>query len=440
VSVQTAFGSNAGPSTAITDITTAQYGEQDTTPITAATLGYFNVLDYGAKGDSVTNDTDAIQRTINIAGANSTIFFPDTGGSYVTGPLLVNAASGVKILGAGIRGSQLNFKPTGNQSDTITRFADPGTCIQFAYWASAGSASPDLMNQCSVENISISSSDTTYDKNGIRIVEWHKAMIRLVTVNGMWGGPNGSCALRIMGHDETMIEKCEFAGSTPVRISQSPHLYGGKSYFDHFHFSNCSLYGPTTASGSQTDPIGLPSALFLIDDAAAPGIQVTNLTIDGHGPWVGSKNGLYWKSSHGSYQSFAVAIRNVRKEQSYGTSNTAFFIDHTGSTYLLFNILFDNCFTSSASETFYYVRAAHRVTLLDCAALSAVTGGYYFADVDTTKNLNFIGVFNYDHADTTNIAGFAGSGYQGSVLGTQAISTDRVGTTNTMPCNATWVK
>lgn len=50
-----------------------------------------NVLDFGAKGDGVTDDTQAIQRAINFVASKhgGTVYFPGTGKPYViAGPMI----------------------------------------------------------------------------------------------------------------------------------------------------------------------------------------------------------------------------------------------------------------------------------------------------------------------------------------------------------------
>ena len=77
----------------------------------------FNVRAYGAAGNGVTDDTDAIQAAITAAGASGTVFFPT--GTYLLSATL-NALTGQQLLGEGPNNS------------TLHRVADYGDTIRFA--------------------------------------------------------------------------------------------------------------------------------------------------------------------------------------------------------------------------------------------------------------------------------------------------------------------
>lgn len=74
-------------------------------------LGLFNVLDYGAIGDGVTDDTDAIQAAANDAGdAGGTLYFPR--GTYSFEGLVLTEKDNVAVVGAGRHATVLVMRDT----------------------------------------------------------------------------------------------------------------------------------------------------------------------------------------------------------------------------------------------------------------------------------------------------------------------------------------
>ena len=372
-----------------------------------AVIGYYNVQDYGAKGDGITDDTVAIQSCINAATTNSTVLFPDTGSSYKTGPLLVSAQTSLRLLGGGRGGSALQFYPTGNQSDTITSGTDPGTCIQFA--RSSGTL---LQFQCAVEDLSISTSNLTFDKNAIRVVNNSRFYMSNVTINGMWGGPSFSCALRLMGREIFQANNCYFAGSLPIRISKNPSATTISC--DSHHFQDMYLIGPTISTpGALLGPaIGKPSCCVLIDNNT----RVNNLTWDGTQAWVGGNDGLNWlcPTNPGDIAS-GVIFENIRKEQNYGASgNTLFNIDHAGNGNFLRDITFINCQTSELNTTAFKLFGIGLASMTSCGGyLYGISNGAYVAQTNglkcmTWRNMLFPRLDLTSVATANNLVGFSG--------------------------------
>ncbi|MFL6136682.1 MAG: carbohydrate-binding protein [Frankiaceae bacterium] len=79
--------------------------ETATAPLAMPT-GYLSVKDYGAKGDGVTDDTTAIQSTVNAAAsAGQSVWFPP--GTYIQGDR-ITVPSNVNVKGAGVWWSHLH--------------------------------------------------------------------------------------------------------------------------------------------------------------------------------------------------------------------------------------------------------------------------------------------------------------------------------------------
>jgi hypothetical protein len=398
----------------------------------AAQFGYFNVLNNALRFDGSV-ETTKIQYVIDSATTNSSVLMPDIGYPYTTGPLLINALSGLRVQGSGVRGTQVNFTPTGNQSDVITAAADPGTCIQFA--TASGSA---LQFQCGIENLSISSSNLSFDKNGVRVVAGSSFYLNNVSINGMWGGPAGSCALRIMGHENSTVTNAKLQGSIPLRISQDP-LQASLAHIslDHWAFRNLYLLGPTTDTTGVVGgkAVSFPSCIMLIDDNA----RVVNLNMDGDQAWVGGRDGLYCvaPTDPGDTQANWV-FENVRKEGGYNTLNKVFRLDFTGNTNAVQSVIFKNCMTGEGNTTLWYLRNCGDMTMIGggmyggngtFAPPVTLVAGNYVADVNTADSMEWVNV-RTGSGNTNNLAGFSG--------GSPFNAATKTGWT--LPSSAVWLK
>lgn len=356
-----------------------------------------NVLSYGAKGDGTTNDTAAIQAAIDDVGSNSTVYFPPPDVSYRVNSLLVNAATGVKLLGGGPQATILNFHATGNAT-TVGAGVDPGVCIQFA-----NNSGQTVQTYCSMEGISISSNADSFDKVGLRLVETGQFSLKNCSIVGMYGGPVGSVGMQVMGHEFLAVDTMHLTGNVPLRISKPPKSYGSKFYNDGYSFRNMYLTGPN-AAGQPQEAVDLPPCLFLIDDD----VMLTNLNFDGAQAWVGGKYGLYCVAPTTNFDvQWGWSLANIRKEGGYGTLNKMFYIDYTSNTKPAQNIAFINCQSGGANETMFYLRNCDTVSMVNCGRIYLLTGGYYIADVATTKAMHWTNMRSFI-ADNNNLANFSG--------------------------------
>src|SRR6266702_2274204 len=96
-------------------------------PAPIAKALYFNVMDYGARGDGTTDDTSAIQTTITAASATKgTVYFPQ--GTYKITSGLTITTSGVSLLGTGA-GASIIQTPSGSESIAMLIIGDgANTC------------------------------------------------------------------------------------------------------------------------------------------------------------------------------------------------------------------------------------------------------------------------------------------------------------------------
>lgn len=143
---------------------------------------------FGAVGDGAADDTAAIQRAITEAGVlgTSVQFKPTT---YRTGPLTV-ADSSVVLRGSGIgSGTVLNFVPTTNRTSALQ-------------WTAGGG----INSYGGLHDITITTSDSTFSKTGVRLTDCSVFNMTNVRVSNFFGGPkmtilgaanNGSGEIRL---------------------------------------------------------------------------------------------------------------------------------------------------------------------------------------------------------------------------------------------------
>jgi Pectate lyase superfamily protein len=132
-------------------------------PIYAINKPFYNVADYRVVGNGVTDDTAALQSTINAAPNGGVIYLPE--GTYkITTPLTLSSAN-VMLLGAGGQGTVIQPDASFSGSQIILITAD----------------------FCSVRDLTIAYANTTYSSNpaadGIQITGAKSALLENVNLN-----------------------------------------------------------------------------------------------------------------------------------------------------------------------------------------------------------------------------------------------------------------
>jgi hypothetical protein len=261
-----------------------------------------SVKDFGAVGNGVADDTAAIQAAIDsFASGNGTVYFPT--GSYKVSSTITVSKNRIHLTGAGSWAAQIVFAPTAST-----------TCIKL----SAGAA---VLFQGSVTGLSFYSTDSTYTKTAIEIIDTSGYLIDDIVVGGsivavpgstFWsGGPgDGSRGIWIKGREACKLSRLYIYADKPIEISQNPN---STISIDHFHFQDTYL--------------GAVKNCVLIND----GVNLTNVTFDGYNAWVLGTNGLYWVDTTTAGVSQTLVLRNVRWEQGLSSSAWCVRIEHNSN-------------------------------------------------------------------------------------------------------------
>jgi Pectate lyase superfamily protein len=249
------------------------------------------VKEFGAVGNGTTDDTAAIQAGIDSLSSGGTLYFP--AGTYKTVSTLTVDNQFTKLVGDGSRSSIIKFEPTAND-----------VCLEFTAGAS-------LLNSCGIRGIGFYSSDATYTKVAIDVIDASAFIADDIYVSGatvigstqFWGGTN-SIALRTKGREASSFSNMVLAAPIPIKISENPN---NSIDIDHFHFYNLLLF-------ADSNPC------VTIDT----GINLSQVTFDGYQAWVLGTHGLYWVDTTSSGTSNGLTLANVRVEQ--GSSSSAYIV------------------------------------------------------------------------------------------------------------------
>lgn len=307
-----------------------------------------NILDYGADPTGVADSTAAIQAAINsFVSGRGTVFFP-IGTFKVTSTITV-AQDRIHLIGAGSWATQILFAPTANS-----------TCIKLTKGAS-------VLYQGSVKGLSFYSSDSTYTKTALEVVDVSTYCFEDIVVSGsvtsggssFWSGGTGSRGLWLKGREATNINRIFAYADKPIEISPNPN---SSISIDHFYFTNCYL-------GANNFPC------VTIND----GVNLTNVVFDGYQAWVLGTYGLYWVDATTTGVSQSLSLLNIRTEQ--GTSSTAYsvYISHNSN---LQSLKMENCQLDSARNG-VYLRKIERVSMYNVLD-GSTSGSHTILNVDST--------------------------------------------------------
>jgi len=159
-----------------------------------------NVEDFGAKGDGVTNDTDALNEAINSVTENALILFPGEGYLYDSLPNLAKRNVTYRGIGSGI---------------TKMRYTGVGTAMTFDAFAS-GSPTDPFVDNCNLEGISVVGETMTV---GIMAQGVSRSRWRDIRINGS-NKANGTIGLNLRGcmlNNYSNIFCSSFDGDVPYR-------------------------------------------------------------------------------------------------------------------------------------------------------------------------------------------------------------------------------
>ena len=364
-----------------------------------------NIRDFGAHpSNSATVNTTAINSAI-AAGAQyygGAVFVPF--GTYQHGELATPASytGGLRIYGEGRFASRLQFVPTADNQVGLTINRTSG-----------GAVASDIYSGLTIENIGLITTDTSYHKTGLKLVDVGETRIRDVNIFGFTGTAKDAVGLWTQGRESLWVDGLYVTACVPIRIGVNPDLTAGWLSADHFAFRN--LYLSVT---------GTPSALSSSCVHVDPGAHCSVLVFDGVQAWVGGQYGLYWDQSLATHQVCeSLSISNVRTEQ--GTSATAYSVYlNMASGQPLRKLSFSNCEFDAGREGVYTRNVYNQVW---SAVTAFQASPRTIMNVDTAQGIKWQGVTTSSSASTSAIVlgstlylAHAAPHWQGQVMPTDA--------------------
>ena len=342
---------------------------------------YGNVLRYGTNTTPGTTDmTAAIQAAVDFySSGNGRVYIPN--GTYLVTSTITTDQHRIHIFGDGLIATTIKFEPTG--TDICFFFGKGGE----------GATDAGTIVQCSIERLSLQSSDTTFKKTGVEIKDVSQFRMDEVTIGptGSWTG-NTSIGLRTRGRDAAYFGNLDFECDLPISMGYNTGALGGQLCGDHFNFNNLLLVA------NSGNPV-LTNPCILVE----PQVSLTNTSFTGSQAWVHGKHGFYWDNSGTPADggSFKLTFENVRWEQGDDATGWAFYIDY-GAVSTLNSVRFENIYTGDEAQGWFF-REVSQVSLVDCSYIST---SRVALDIDDNNEVETVSIRNcfWQTGCTANIA------------------------------------
>lgn len=308
-----------------------------------------SVTDFYANGVSgvlvdptgVVDSTLGIQAAIDAGGANSEIFFTD--GTFKHTSTITVAQDRVHLIGAGRWATALLFVPTA---------AD--TALEFSKGAS-------VLYQCSLSHMTFTSSETTFAKIAVDVVDTSAFTMHDVVVGPLWnGGASGSIGLRTRGREANVYDRIELYCDRPLVIGDNPN---STLDCDQYHFSNLYI---TCASTSAYPCIEVLT-----------GVNLSDVTFDGYQAWVKGSDGFKWVDTTTVANSQKLTIKNVRWEGTTNATGCLVRIEHNTD---LQGLRIESC-SGGLNSLGFKLRKVIHATIADSVTENTIGNSL---DVDTT--------------------------------------------------------
>ena len=210
--------------------------------------------------------------------------------------LLMNV-NGQNLKGTNEYLSNIVLVPTGAGAILITAGLSSGGDLAHPYW------------QPVIENITLSSADTTYTKTAIKWLDVHQGKIRNIRISGFNDSSKSSIGIHWYGRDENVLENPYISADIPQQVSQDPILPATPYGLEYAHFRNISSAAVNTKAHIEVDST----------------LSLASFVMDGYNVFSGGLHGIHATAM--SDDAVPISIENVVWDRPGANSGWFVYID-----------------------------------------------------------------------------------------------------------------
>lgn len=306
-----------------------------------------NVMDWGAVGDNIADDTAAFQAAMAICVASSTlgrrsIFYMPPGRYKITDTITINQ-SHVKVLGAGPQATQVTFAPTTTNK----------VLFDFTMDNDGVTLTPEIGVFNGIHGVRIDSTGNTQNgKVAIRIQVQEEFTMSHIRISNFTSTAVDCKGIAHYGWQLNQLQYGHIYADYPLYIGENPS--GGTAVLSgvNLDLDGCKFEDLILAADASRP------CIFIEDDCFVSNVEFNNIFM------VGGTYGFYWNDTLSTGNSYQVKFRNCRVEQRDDKSKFSYYIGRTGSAQVD-GIVWDNCYMDSTSHC-VYMRKVAKATFNNC--------------------------------------------------------------------------
>jgi hypothetical protein len=271
----------------------------------------------------------AIQAAVNSLSTGNVVL---SSGTYATTGTITVSNHRINLIGQGPQATYIQFNPI--------------SAGQAAVVVQLGSTGPIVHNN--IKNLSITSSDTTYQKVGLKLVDVSEFSVTDVSIDQLVDVGASSIGLSFNGRDTSSFINLHISADRPVVVGPDPNISTISIDCTNFH----NTYFIATAQNANFEILS--------------GCYPTNLSFTGSNIWANGGYGLKWADTATTENVQNLYVENLRWEQDGSVAPTGYMIYLSANSPNggLVGATFMGCYTG-VGNGFYFSRI-ERIAMINC--------------------------------------------------------------------------